>query len=276
MFKSVALLPVLFGLYSPYVYDEVVTIKTPNGSDVIVGHCTQNIDRYIGAENNGFDTEFPLAKVIQDSNPAYNCFSYAFYDTSPENRYVFLDKIDNYWKDGSYVASNGYVGDRIVYFDREGNHIHAGIIIARTSWPMLEGEDDLSIILVNSKWGVGAVYQHQGNYNPYSHIYNVNYGSFAYYKENTNHNHRYDNKIVENNENHVCFCTCGDLLEQPRFYYETDGIRKCVYCNHVEEVARLNMEDSIFFGNSTLFANDRFYLSGKDYSLIKERSIFGE
>lgn len=254
-----------------YIYDKIEYIYTPNGSPVKCGVYSGNVNDYLGVYDY-LHSDIPVIAQLARSNPIYNCFSYAFYQQSSNNNHVLLEveDVEQYWEDGSYVFSTGMTGDIIVYFDGEGNPMHAGVVLARTGWPALEGTDDLSKIIVESKWDQGPLYRHMAISCPYSHIYNPFYGDYKYYRLNSNHIHDYTFEV--NNidaSNHLAVCSCGKSIKQPHLYHHTsDNGYVCTYCNAVDTVGITTRKNSSDLDETYSFKGN-IYLSDDDYlSLI--------
>ena len=144
-------------------------VYTPNGSSVqVLYNCTWTDfgTNYIDAQD-AFEEElanvYPYALKLTNSNPAYNCHSYAWYSTSATNKY-WMGNPAAYMTDGSYTSGSAASG-RKVYYDGGD---HSGIIFSVYN----------GYIGVRSKWGVWGTVEHDIYDCPYSGL-NTNY-SFWY------------------------------------------------------------------------------------------------
>lgn len=103
---------------------------------------------------------FPRATVVSGINPAYNCHSYAWYSTSPNNKY-WIDDPNVYMSDGSYTRkSSASVGNKACWAGAE----HSAIVYS------VSGNSTTFI----SKWGFNGVFIHSANDCPYT-------GSISYW-----------------------------------------------------------------------------------------------
>lgn len=256
--------------YYGYVY-------TPKVSPIYSGFYSGNVNDLLGmydSHQDGFENVTMLAR----SNPIYNCFSYAFYKTSSDNNCFIKRDVTLYWTDGSYYTSQGYIGDRIVYFDTEGNPMHAGVIVARTGYPILEGTDDLSKIIVDSKWDWGPLYRHVGNNCPYSHLYNNGYGFHKYYRLNDSHTHSFNYSVIEANSNVLLTtCSCGLTIEQPHHLYNNKDGFECVLCNsklNVNQASKANK--SLKTNNESQYIDNKIFLCEDDYNFFTNEVNYHE
>ena len=256
-----------------FVSDYYANVYTPNGTAIRCGFYSGDVNDYLGVYDYRGSDYHGITRLAR-SNPIYNCFSYAFYKTSSNNNCVLTGNIEAYWEDGSYVESEGYTGDRIIYFDKEGNAMHAGVVVARMGYPILEGTDDLSKVLVDSKWDWGPLYRHAGNISPYSHIYNPFFGSFKYYRLNDNHTHSFEYSMIESNKDeHLVTCSCGLSIKQPHHFCIDNGQYQCIYCDSYVEDSVLNKVATTSIKNDeTRYINNKIFLSEDDYTYLKTES----
>lgn len=249
--------------YNGYIY-------TPKGTKIECGFFNGDVNYYLGTYDWLYD-EYKGVQMRAKSNPIYNCFSYAFYKTSSNNNCVIKKDVTSYRTDGSYIQSQGYPGDKIVYFDVEGNPMHAGVVIARTSYPILEGTDDLANVLVDSKRDEGPLYRHSANNCPYSHVFNNFFGFFKYYRLNDSHAHSFNYSIINSNTNeHLVTCACGMAFKQPHHFYFGTKNYDCIYCSSTlknsQEISNLNIMSN---NSDSQFLDNKIFLNEKDYLYLK-------
>ena len=249
----------------PYVNDRQGYVYTPNGSKISGLFYDGGINDYLGSTDY-VGNDYENITMLARGNPTYNCFSYAFYKTSSDNNCHMPSGVSIYREDQSYVESGGYVGDRIVYFDRSGNPVHAGVVVARTGYPISSGTSDLSKILVDSKWDYGPVYRHAGNNCPYDHIHSQFFGSFTYYRLNTNHVHDFSYAYSgDEYVGHVASCACGLTIDQPCHLYEG----KCICCEQNESENKIKLSTSLNKSiEQTEYINNQLILSDNDYQYL--------
>lgn len=106
---------------------------------------------------------YPYAVKVTDSNPAFNCHSYAWYWQSSSNN-CWMNNPSTYWNDGSYIKGSVRVNSKVCYFS-SSTPIHSGVVYSYYS----------GFVGVESKWGALGIVRHSLNDNPYS------YSSISYY-----------------------------------------------------------------------------------------------
>lgn len=140
-------------------------VYTPNNTPVTVYENFDWEDHYTTftaakAEQLYLLQVYPSANQIAPVDPEYNCHSYTWYSNSTSNHY-WMDLMNAYVTDGSYVQTNASSGKKITYQFSPYSYTHSGIVIGVNG-------DNVTYI---SKWGyLGLVI---GNYDdcPY---YNSN------------------------------------------------------------------------------------------------------
>ncbi len=140
-----------------------VTDRTPNGTTITLlmdltwadHDTTLNKEQIITYE---YTQTYPSARILAAQSPSYNCHSYAFVLQDTSNRFWLNDPID-FISDGSYVqtTSNGQGGLKVVYFYQTLYRWHSAVTV-------LGGPR----IIVKSKWGVNALFQHYVDDCPYA------------------------------------------------------------------------------------------------------------
>lgn len=140
-------------------------VTTPNGTSVATLY---GVDWSVHARESGISSlseaisisnqylaTYPSAIIIRDPSPSYNCHSYAWYSTSPNQHW--MNDPSAYITDGSYVARTAAVGNKVTY-KTNGIYDHSGITISASSTP----------VTVSSKWGCLAVFSHDVDDCPYT------------------------------------------------------------------------------------------------------------
>lgn len=137
-------------------------VYTPKGSSVQVYDTLTWGDHgttYAAAQadfENELSQVYPYALKLANSNPSFNCHSYAWYSTSSSNKYWMNDPT-SYMTDGSYTSGTAASG-RKIYYDG-GNH--SGIVFSVYN----------GYIGVRSKWGAWGTVEHDIFDCPYSGLY---------------------------------------------------------------------------------------------------------
>lgn len=171
-------------------------VDTPNGTNIPVYlfTCTHP-ESYVETQNTRWDDFFPEATRWSSADCTYNCHSYAWYSQDVEENQYWMDDPSMYYQDNSYIeVSTPRKGDIICYFDENGTeselddiNLHSGIV--------LEYDPSISInnicgianqILVLSKWGQVGLYEHKGDYCPYTSNYGGDADYVKFYRPRTN------------------------------------------------------------------------------------------
>ena len=138
--------------YSEIIYRASGTIDTASGRRVTVLTANREwteaeISREV-AKGVRFGNE-----LISNPSTIYNCHSYAWYLYSASNPY-WINDISQFLLDNVCVEVNTsavQIKDIIVYYDANDEFLHSGVVY---------GFDASGNILIQSKWGQGAVYRH--------------------------------------------------------------------------------------------------------------------
>lgn len=125
---------------------------------------------------------------ISESSGMYNCHSYAWYSQEYEsNSYWISDPSEYYVNNTSYYdgfssLSEVEVGDLVCYYEY-GINMHSAIVVdIKSETPTIND------IVVQSKWGIGPLIQHDLTNSPY---YTLGSTSFVFYARN-DHDHIFD------------------------------------------------------------------------------------
>ncbi len=148
-------------------------VYTPKGSKVT---CITGKEDYKTEEARQFADEITLANnrtvtMLRSSCKCYNCFSYAFYSRSANNKiWINAPHPKLYIEDGSYVEVTSLTdirtGDIIVYYNDYDALIHAGVVNVVTTMNI-----GMPLWDVISKWGEYGLYEHKYNYSSYEGQY---------------------------------------------------------------------------------------------------------
>lgn len=269
---------------------ETVTLKTPNGKTVYAYKHKNDLNQSeIDYSINWLDSLYPEASLLRNPTVQYNCHSYAWYDTSPLNRY-WIDTPSPYYLDNNLVQlSTGEIGDIVVYFNDYGYAIHSGIIAYRIrdyTGDILTDNytktiKDLENIVINSKWGYHGLYTHIGNDCPYKTAKSIKYYKFL------GHNHAYNfNYEYIDNKYHTSFCSCGVSITQGHVvasgsFQNDQRYATCLLCKGIASMGftilqpesnSLNINNQYFF-NKTTMKNGVLNLSYDDYKYYMENYV---
>lgn len=160
------------------------TVETPNGNEVEVfqnltwaeysllmtGDPNAYNDTVAAAICSSYLSQYSSAELIRNSNPKYNCHSYAWHSTSASNPYWMNDP-SLYISDESYTEST-YVRNARVTYTSNGTIHHSGIVTADAN--------SASQVTVRSKWGAFGLFEHNVSDSPYTR--NPYYGQIAYWE----------------------------------------------------------------------------------------------
>ncbi len=159
--------------YNGIIYRDSGTIETVSGRQVSV--CTADRE-WTEAEINREIANGEIFGNTLISNPStiYNCHSYAWYLYSTSNPY-WINDISQFLLDDVCVEmdkSAVQIKDIIVYYGANDKILHSGVVC---------GFDASGNILIQSKWGQGAVYKHTVDKVPDVYKYN-NKPNVKYYR----------------------------------------------------------------------------------------------
>ena len=137
------------------------SVYTPNGSEVDVFEREEMSATLISIYNEYFIDTYPNATYVSTSTNKYNCHSYAWYSSSPQNVWWMNQSggVGLYMSDGSYSRVYTAYTANVIYFAL-GDH-------------SMKMYDAYSNSIFNaeliSKWGAGPVMIHAVNYYPYNY-----------------------------------------------------------------------------------------------------------
>lgn len=139
-------------IYNGIIYCDSGTIDTVSGRKVTVSTAGSELSE---TQINQFIADGVTYNNTMISAPTsiYNCHSYAWYLYSTSNPY-WIDDISQFLLDNVCVEVNTsavQIKDIIVYYDENDTFQHSGVVY---------GFDASGNILIQSKWGQGAVYRH--------------------------------------------------------------------------------------------------------------------
>ena len=167
-----------------YILVNFANTLTPNGSEVGVYETMNDFSsNHIASLNNSYDSAFSLATRLAPATARYNCHSYAWYSQNTNSNHYWMNNPQGYYDTGdmSYEEVTGNMvprlGDIICYFDNNGTindtsddvNVHSGIVLDYD--PTITSNNvcgNSNQFTVKSKWGVAGVYQHKGDYCPYT------------------------------------------------------------------------------------------------------------
>lgn len=171
-------------------------VDTPNGTDILIYLLMCNhTENYIEIQNTRWDAFFPEAHRWSSADCTYNCHSFAWYSQDTEFNCSWMDDPSSYYNDRSYIeVSIPRKGDIICYFDdndtnskSDDSNLHSGIVLEYDS--SISSNNVCGIanqVLVLSKWGQVGLYEHQGDYCPYTSNYGGDADYVKFYRPRTN------------------------------------------------------------------------------------------
>ena len=229
-----------------YISDGVYydTILTPNNSSVNV-HAY--IDDFTPSEkesiNNEYILRYPYCEYLSSATTNYNCHSYTFYSQDTIRNGYCIENPTPFLNDGTYVESDGQVGDIVCYWF-DGNLFHSGIIV-----DIIDGVPDLlwnslNLKIIESKWGAAPLFRHRGDDCPY--VENFLEEEFktdltiSYYSYHGKHEYEHLHSSVNEIE-HNSYCSCERFVtNEHNFSYilsrvPSNHVKKCDDCNYLVE-----------------------------------------
>ncbi len=184
--------------FGEHIFCDADTILTPNGNKVKVYKILEDFStQYASRYNDLYDSLFPNAVRLASATPRYNCHSYAWYSQDISNNNYWMNYPNKYYamEDMSYVEVNiPRAGDIICYFDDNGtpnnlfddDNLHSGIVFNYN--PSIRVNNicgNSNQVTVLSKWGYAGLYQHMGDYCPYTCDNGGNADYVKYYRPRT-------------------------------------------------------------------------------------------
>lgn len=199
--------------FGEYIYVNVEKILTPNGNEVEVYETLNDFSTtYISAYNNYYDSHYPNAIRLSSASARYNCHSYAWYSQNTSSNHYWMNYPCEYYdiEDMSYeVVNTPRIGDIICYFDDNGtpnnftddDNLHSGIIVDYDSSIAINNIcGNSNQVTVLSKWGPAGLYQHMGDYCPYTFSHGGDADYVMYYRPRTNASYTLSNYSSTINE----------------------------------------------------------------------------
>ncbi|MBR4054577.1 MAG: CHAP domain-containing protein [Clostridia bacterium] len=155
------------------------------------------------------------ATWLSTATAYYNCHSYAWYSQDTATNRYWIDDPKGFYLAGAYgQVSTPQEGDIICYYDNKGTadpfddvNLHSGIVVAVSEGVSNNLCGDSDLVTVVSKWGAGALYEHNGYRCPYTSFASASSGQADYVKYYRKHVFAY---MPKDNDEHVARCTeCG-------------------------------------------------------------------
>ena len=155
--------------------------------------------------------------VDMNSTFRYNCHSFAWYSDDPLTNPYWMDSPDAYYSGSSPYYTEVFIpqtGDKICYFNSNGNNVHSGIIIEISSGVSNGAIEGIDLIKVKSKWGRSGLFEHAGDHCPYI-INPVPGDTITDIKYFRHHTHSFTSSYTSNGaSNHEAYCACGAHVTQ--------------------------------------------------------------
>ena len=201
-------------------------VYTPNGTQVPTKHYAEISDEEILFYNYMGGSAYSGVELLSTATSAYNCHSYAWYQSMTTNQHWMSDP-SAYYTDGSYyIVSQPQAGDIICYFTALDENIHSGVVIDAPS--TITG---LDTVLVESKWSFAGLYRHTADNCPYSPEHNPDTAYVRFYRH-AKHTYNQECEYVDE-RNHRTYCLCGDStlsLHAVRAGESTGRYASCIGC----------------------------------------------
>ena len=195
------------------IYVNVENILTPNGNQVEVYETLNDLSAEIISDyNNYFDMHFPNATRISTATARYNCHSYAWYSQSTSSNNYWMNNPGAYYSVGdmSYIeVTTPRPGDIICYYDNNGTpnyfaddeNLHSGIVVNYNPSIAINNVcGNSNQVTVVSKWGAAGLYQHIGDYCPYTSTFSGTANYVRYYRPRTNETFNLTNPSTNNTQ----------------------------------------------------------------------------
>ena len=199
---------------------------TPNGNDVTwARRRTEAVtsETLRTTLHDEMASQHSIRKYLGVASTVYNCHSYAWNSQDIGYNLYWIDWPEDYITDGSYTLVTGTPkpGDIVCYVDEDSpvgyQRIHSAILVK-----IVGNYNNLSGIIVQSKWGDYGLYEHYGNQSPYPATDSVEYyrltghstHTFAYSANNSFMG--YDAEDMD--DCHAKYCTgCGVTIWEEHF-----------------------------------------------------------
>ena len=180
----------------------LTSVLTPNNKVVDVYEVFGDIsNEEINNKDLQHEIDYPLATRLASATERYNCHSYAWYSQDITTNNYWMPSPEQYYDeyDMSYTEIDSSdvprAGDIICYFDNRGTigdesddkNMHSGIVLSYdTSIPINNVCGNSNQVLVVSKWGDAGLYQHMGDYCPYTSSHGGSADYVKYYRPRKN------------------------------------------------------------------------------------------
>lgn len=195
-------------------------------------------DAYIA--NDQFNS--PLNYLGTNANPdliSYNCHYYTFFVTvNPRhyqmgyNYYQLNNDVSTFINSGTYVETDRYNAEIIVYYDSDGDITHSGRVLKAYDGTPSGICGDANLVQVISKWGGGFICVHRGDCCPYSGGEYGDGSTVKYYAYNHTHNIQITNSgalhnITCSNGN---YCKLNILVPHTLVHTSSDSVSHLTSC----------------------------------------------
>lgn len=160
---------------------------------------------------------------LHPATARFNCHSYAWYSQNTSTNYYMMPDPSEYYESGEYYeVSAPAVGDIICYMDNNGTsgntaddvNCHSGIIVKVYSSPPVNGL--AGGYMVESKWGGGGLYRHNGYQCIYTNYYSTGAADYLKFYRKVGHTHNFSTYNDNGNDDyHECICSCGMIIHNP-------------------------------------------------------------
>lgn len=178
---------------------------------------------------------YPNAVKLREGTVKYNCHSYAWYSTAPDNSYWIDDPYYFHANSSEYLqVTSPQIGDIICYYDNSWNILHSGIVTGFTGQESNGLCGNANTVEVTSKWGFAGVYRHNGYECQYTMFGNGDASRVRYFRKHT-HSLVYRN-ITTYYQHRVSCTTCDFTYTEPHTWKKIRvDLMGCLYCNAITD-----------------------------------------
>ena len=198
-------------------------IALPNNKIVPVAIVSEDMSAYhIPRFHEEYDSVSANSDRLYTATAFYNCHSYAWYSQNTTTNQYWISNPSGYYNCGLYYeVSTPLVGDIICYMDNNetpGNaaddtNIHSGIIVEVYDFQIANGL--AGEYTVESKWGGGGLYRHNGYECLFTDYYSENGADYVKFYRRSGHTHNFNTYNDNgNNEYHQSICSCGMIVHK--------------------------------------------------------------
>lgn len=274
-----------------YFYDDCYygTVFTPKGNAITV---MSYINDYTISEKesikNDLLLQYPNSVFLSSATTRYNCHSYAWYSQNTSTNIWNMLSPEQYILDGSCFETDGEIGDIVLYYNVD-EPIHSGIVVDTISGNPDQTWNGLNLKVIESKWGHGPLFRHNGVECPYTEDYIINNDPecliIKYFRLHPEHS--YTNSFVNfKNNKHKAFCECGDWRLENHVVSGIDpiyGTATCIYCFAVVDTGFVQYDflsekfvllNNMYYPLDTIVQSDITYLSFDDSSLLVMEDVY--